>query len=559
MKDYKQLIIGVALVALVAVGIALSQPKSVKAEDTQAQDVARKQDVTPAPEPEEADPAEEPKSEEPAETAPAPEKEADVDPVLALIDMVDDPAGKIRVLTSLAVTHLKADKDPGVILATLLEQFDALPTDQARLEALDQVTKDFSDFEGNEALAEFQTTLVKLEHALNPAPYHAEKLTESIEGPVMRVKVLAQFSTALAGAKQNKHSEALLDQATALAETLETASDQMAARTALALAQLRAGQTEAAVTQLDALLGAISELESNEDQLTAYEQLTRELEPLSDHELVGPKHTSVKAAALKLKYQADPVLRLVSGVEDSGGRVRVLCNLAGTLALTGDPEQSAAMLAKALEIVETLENPGKLAPALTHLAASQSLIGQTDAAKATLARAMETVDGIKSIDEQAIALNALVGAVESMDNAEHMETVLAQSLKTANAIQQRAQAVMQQSLKLINRLPAGEQKAAAIQQIAQAIEQGGAGQFSDLQFELATLHHEGRHLPKDLKRAINWYQKAASGGNANAQKYLKMLSDNVTPNAGGRARQWVADELRAYSENKIDLQQALSF
>ena len=88
---------------------------------------------------------------------------------------------------------------------------------------------------------------------------------------------------------------------------------------------------------------------------------------------------------------------------------------------------------------------------------------------------METVDGIQSVDEQAAALGALVAAVESMDNAEHLETVLAQSLKTANAIQQQAQSVMQQSLRLINRLPAGEQKAEALEQIALAIEQGGAG------------------------------------------------------------------------------------
>ena len=109
-------------------------------------------------------------------------------------------------------------------------------------------------------------------------------------------------------------------------------------------------------------------------------------------------------------------------------------------------------------------------------------------------------------DEQAAALGALVTAVESMDNAEHLETVLAQSPKTANAIQQQAQPVMQQSLRLINRLPAGEQKAEALEQIALAIEQGGAGQFTELQFELATLHHEGRHLPKDAQRAAKWYR-----------------------------------------------------
>jgi len=538
MKDYKQVVVGLALVALLAVGIALSQPKPAQAEDTKADDLARKQDVTPAPAPEVADAAEEPKSEEPAapevtEPTEDPAPADGADPILALIDMVDEPAGKVRVLTSLAVTRLKAEQDPAAILETLLKQFDALPSDAAKLEALGQVTKDLSEFEGNESLTAFNESVLKLEQALNPAPYHAEKLAGLIEAPAMRVKVLSQFATALAGANQSSHSVALLDQAAAIADAIEAAPDQFAARTVLALAQLQTGQTEAATTQLDAVLSAISELESDEDQLAAYNQLAKELESHADHELVGPKFKSVNAAALKLKYQADPVLRLVSGVEDAGGRVRVLCNLAGTLALTGDPEQSALMLTKAQEIVDTLDAPGELAPALTHLATSQSLIGQADAAKATLAKAMEMVDGIESVDEQAAALSALVSAVESMDKAEHMETVLAQSLKTANAIQQRAQAVMQQSLKLINRLPAGEQKAAAIKQIAEAMEQGGAGQFTELQFELATLHHEGRHLPKDLQRAIAWYRKAAGEGHAEAQLNLAVMlleGEGMEPN-----------------------------
>ena len=170
-----------------------------------------------------------------------------------------------------------------------------------------------------------------------------------------------------------------------------------------------------------------------------------------------------------------------------------------------------------------METPGQLAPALTHLAAAQSLVGRGEEAKTTLAKAMETVDGIQSVDEQTAALGALVAAVESMDNVDHMETVLAQSLKTATAIQHQAQSVMQQSLRLINRLPAGEQKAEALEQIALTIEQGGAGQFVELQFELATLHHEGRHLPKDTTRAAKWYRKAALGGHASAQLNLAVM------------------------------------
>ena len=189
----------------------------------------------------------------------------------------------------------------------------------------------------------------------------------------------------------------------------------------------------------------------------------------------------------------------------------------------GDQEQSAALILKAQAIIKGIETPEQLALALTHLAASQSLTGQNELAKVTLSKAMETVDGIESIDTKTTVLGELVTAVGSMDDADQLQTVLAQSLKTANAIQQRAQAVMQQSLKLINRLPGGEQKAAAIEQIAQALEQGKAGQFTELQFELATLHHEGRHLPKDVARAAVWYRKAATEGHAPAQLNLALI------------------------------------
>ena len=403
-----------------------------------------------------------------------------------------------------------------------MQQLEALTDDAARREALADVNEEFAELADHEVLTDFQAALVELEQTLNPGLYQAGKLIAGIEAPTQRIKALAQIATALHAAGQADLSQALLEQAGTETEELEESDEMLAAKTALALAQMNMGQPEVA-EQIETLVTKISALETSEAQLTAYEKLTRELAPWAAQETVAAQLERIQASVLQLHYQADPVLRLVSGVEDPSGRVRVLCNLAGTLALTGDPEQSAAMLAKAQEITKDLETPGQLAPALTHLAAAQSLIGQGEAAKATLAKAMETVDSIQSVDEQAAALGALVAAVESMDNAEHLETVLAQSLKTANAIQQQAQSVMQQSLRLINRLPAGEQKAEALEQIALAIEQGGAGQFTELQFELATLHHEGRHLPKDAQRAAKWYRKAALGGYAPAQLNLAVM------------------------------------
>ena len=508
MKDQKPFIIGLGLGVLIIAGIALSKPKQSK--EATVPSTSKPSHATAKPEPEPETPNK-PAAPEPAEAS-----------VTALVDAVDEPAGKIRLLTGIALSHVKADKDAAPLLEALLQQLEALTDDIARREALADVNEEFAELADHEALTDFQAALVELEQALNPGLALAGKLLAGIEAPTQRIKALAQIATALHAAGQAELSQTLLEQAGTETEALEESDEMFAAKTALALAQMNIGQPEAA-GQIETLVTKISALETSEAQLTAYEKLTRELAPWATQEIVAAQLERIQASVLQLHYQADPVLRLVSGVEDPSGRVRVLCNLAGTLALTGDPEQSAAMLAKAQEITKDLETPGQLAPALTHLAAAQSLIGQGEAAKANLAKAMETVDGIQSVDEQAAALGALVAAVESMDNAEHLETVLAQSLKTATAIQQQAQSVMQQSLRLINRLPAGEQKAEALEQIALAIEQGGAGQFTELQFELATLHHEGRHLPKDAQRAAKWYRKAALGGYAPAQLNLAVM------------------------------------
>ncbi|MGB1884458.1 MAG: tetratricopeptide repeat protein [Gammaproteobacteria bacterium] len=83
---------------------------------------------------------------------------------------------------------------------------------------------------------------------------------------------------------------------------------------------------------------------------------------------------------------------------------------------------------------------------------------------------------------------------------------------------------------------------------------------ANAQRNLGIMYMRGLGVPQDNHRAYAWFFQAYSGGgNQNARKYLQMLSDNVTPNAGGRAREWVAEQLRMHSEKKADLQQALSF
>ena len=510
MKDRKQVLIGLAIVVVIAVIIALTRPKPMPEKNTRVEDMAPEQEAKLL-------------SESPS-TGEELESVVDAsDQVLSLIESVEDPADKIQVLTSLATAHLQAGKDARPVFEVLLSLLTGLSPDEAKLKALEQLSGSFEEFNDNDAFISFKAQLADLKQKLNPSAYYADKLTASIEVPSKQIRALAQIAVVLAQAGDTGLSTILLAKATELSAPLEEVSEQVTSQSALAIARLQLGQSEIAIEKLAELPMVIETLDSTDDQLAAYEKLAAELDDFSEQEAVVALLETVKAKVLKLKYQADPILRLVGGIEAPEGQVRVLCNLAGTLALTGDQKQSAQMILKSQEIIAQIEMPEQLAPALTYLAVSQSLTGQPDAAKVTLDKALETVEGIESIDAKTAALGSLVGAVASMEDADQLQTVLAQSLKIANSIQKRAQMVMQQSLKLINQLPAGEQKAAAIQQIVQAMEQDGGGQFAELQFELATLYQEGRHLPRDGARAAAWYRKAAFAGHANARINLGVM------------------------------------
>ena len=241
---------------------------------------------------------------------------------MALVDAVDEPTGKIRVLTGIALSHLKVSKDAAPLLEALLEQFEALADDAARREALADVNEEFSELAEHEALADFQIALVELEQALNPGPTPAGKLIAGIEAPTQRIKALAQIATALHAAGQAELSQTLMEQAGTETAALEELNELLTANTAMAIAQMNMSQPEAA-KQIETLVTKISALETSEDQLAAYEKLTRELAPWATQKIVAAQLERIQASVLQLHYQADPVLRLVSGVEDPSGRVRV--------------------------------------------------------------------------------------------------------------------------------------------------------------------------------------------------------------------------------------------
>ena len=151
MKDQKPFIIGLGLGVLIIAGIALSKPKQSKEatapSTSKLSQAAAKPEPKPEPEPETPN---KPAAPEPAEAS-----------VMALVDAVDEPAGKIRVLTGIALSHVKADKDAAPLLEALLQQLEALTDDAARREALADVNEEFAELADHEALTDFQAALVR--------------------------------------------------------------------------------------------------------------------------------------------------------------------------------------------------------------------------------------------------------------------------------------------------------------------------------------------------------------------------------------------------------------
>lgn len=73
---------------------------------------------------------------------------------------------------------------------------------------------------------------------------------------------------------------------------------------------------------------------------------------------------------------------------------------------------------------------------------------------------------------------------------------------------------------------------------------------ANAQRNLAIMYMRGLGLAQDNHRAYAWFYQSYTGGNSNAVQYLKMLSDNVTPNAAGKAREWVAAEMRQHAHHQ---------
>ena len=406
-------------------------------------------------------------------------------------------------------------------------------------------------------------------------------LVDKIEDAAGKVRVLSNLAGSLARARDTKQSSAILTQAAEILDTIE-ANDELAAATGfLAAGKLHAGETDAAMEMLERTLGLIGKIESADAKLAAQEQLAGTLGEFPDNEQVQKFIMDVKARAQKLELQSNPILSLISNIEGSEGRVRVLCNLAGTLAQAGDTPQAMVLLAEAQKIIGSIEANAELAPALTHLAVAQIKLSKTDEAKASLATALSAIENIKGIDAKVGSFGKLVTALNELGDQEQIKTVLAQSLDLAREIQQQAQAVLQQSLTLVGRMKDGEKKVTVLQQIAAAMSQPGnakqaeeifvqaltiatqiadaekkalalekiassfaqtgpGGNFTQLQFSIGWMYLEGQNLPRDHARAASWFRKAAELGHPQAQVNLAMMymEGNSMPIDNAEALKW---------------------
>lgn len=82
---------------------------------------------------------------------------------------------------------------------------------------------------------------------------------------------------------------------------------------------------------------------------------------------------------------------------------------------------------------------------------------------------------------------------------------------------------------------------------AASFRQAALANHADAQRNLAILYMNGLGVRQDNQRAYGWFFQAHTTGNRRARAYVKFLSDNVTPNAGQRARAWVEEQIRAHA------------
>ena len=86
---------------------------------------------------------------------------------------------------------------------------------------------------------------------------------------------------------------------------------------------------------------------------------------------------------------------------------------------------------------------------------------------------------------------------------------------------------------------------------ARNFEQAALANHADAQRNLGLMYMNGLGVTQDNQRAYGWFFQAHTQGNPRARANVKFLSDNVTPNAGQKARAWVEEQIRAYAHGEV--------
>ena len=86
---------------------------------------------------------------------------------------------------------------------------------------------------------------------------------------------------------------------------------------------------------------------------------------------------------------------------------------------------------------------------------------------------------------------------------------------------------------------------------ARNFEQAALANHADAQRNLGLMYMNGLGVTQDNQRAYGWFFQAHTQGNPRARANVRFLSDNVTPNAGQKARAWVEEQIRAYAHGEV--------
>ena len=124
--------------------------------------------------------------------------EYQTDPLVALVANVEDSAGKVRVLSSLAMVKLHAGEAAvaGELLGQVLDLIVEVDDSKVKLDLVEMLSTSLEDFAKLEELAEVNTRLTALSRQLEYQTDPLIAMVAKVEDPSVKIRVLNSLAIA---------------------------------------------------------------------------------------------------------------------------------------------------------------------------------------------------------------------------------------------------------------------------------------------------------------------------------------------------------------------------